>query len=91
VPGRAERAPHEPTRCGLDEWLRDTIDPDAPEPTDERLKSLVEQCLADASAEGISQQEIEEDMGSIAACIEEAMQHAADDEGQNEADNDDSA
>jgi hypothetical protein len=82
------------SRCGvdfMDEWLRDNIDADAPEPNDERVKSLAEQCLADASAEGISKQEIEEDMGSIEACIEGVMQRAADDEGQNEADNDDSA
>jgi hypothetical protein len=63
----------------MTEWLRENINADAyPAPDDEQIEEYAERCLAAASAEGISQEEIEEDMGAIEDCIADAMESAAD-------------
>lgn len=61
-------------------WVFENINAGPYDPGDAVVNSHVEQLLMDARAEGISKEEIEEDMGVVTDVISTALEEATDNE-----------
>jgi len=64
----------------LEAWVSENINPEgyAPEGDDSRAKELAEQCLFAAKAQGITKDELEEDVGDIVDYMADAAEDATD-------------
>ena len=62
-------------------WIQENISPEADDPSEDVLEQTVQQLLDDAEAEGITRDEIEEDMDDdLPAFIANAFEQRASDE-----------
>ena len=61
-------------------WVVENVNAGPSDPGDAVVNSHVEQLLIEAQAQGISKEEIEEDMGDVSDVISTALEEATDNE-----------